>query len=89
VVAGAAVTDAAEAGALRRRRATCPGGLRMRAARWPALAASPTFLAMAFFAGAPGQAMCGTMHGGPLSGMPAMYLMMAAFHVGAWLRPGG
>lgn len=59
------------------------------AARWLALAASPTFALMALLSSVLGggqadmRGAAATMS--PLGGMITMYLLMSAFHVGAWL----
>jgi hypothetical protein len=56
-----------------------PGG-------WLALAAAPTFAAMALWSAfAAGEPVCG-MGSSPLGGMTAMYLLMGAFHLAPWLR---
>jgi hypothetical protein len=62
-----------------------------RAARWLALAAAPTFALMALLSlpgfGVPPAMSCMAPHGaGWLSGMAPMYLLMSAFHCGAWLK---
>ena len=55
-----------------------------------ALAAAPTFAAMALLTalmgGGPAATLCGAMQGGPFNGMVTMYLLMSAFHVGPWLK---
>lgn len=62
----------------------------LSAARWLALAASPTFAAMALLTGVltgghPGMGgASATMS--PLSGMVTMYVLMSVFHAGAWLN---
>ena len=57
---------------------------------WLALAASPTFAIMALLAriaeGGPADVLCSISSGSPLSGMPAMYLLMSAFHLTPWLK---
>jgi hypothetical protein len=62
-----------------------------RAARWLALAATPTFAVMALVtslqAAGAGVMLCSATPGGsPLDGMVMMYLLMSAFHAGPWLR---
>ena len=59
-------------------------------AEWLSLAATPVFAAMALAAsisGGPADALCSVSHeASPLSGMAAMYAMMAVFHLGPWLK---
>jgi hypothetical protein len=59
-------------------------------ADWLALAASPTFAAMALLAlvpgGDPARLLCSAAHASPLGGMATMYLLMSAFHMAPWLR---
>lgn len=61
-----------------------------RVADWLALAAAPTFAAMALLTGLlggdPAAMLCSSAHGSPLSGMGTMYLLMSAFHAGPWLK---
>ena len=53
-------------------------------ARWLSLAAAPTFAAMALWSALAGhEPICGAS---PHSGMTAMYGLMCAFHLGAWLK---
>jgi hypothetical protein len=70
-----------------------PGGgatAKLRAADRLALAASPTFAAMALLTvlleGDPALALCSGTPGWPLSGMATMYLLMSAFHAAPWLN---
>ena len=60
----------------------------IRVANWLSLAAAPTFAIMALVTGVAGnQAMlCAAGQGSPLSGMAAMYALMSAFHLVAWLK---
>lgn len=59
-------------------------------ARWLALAATPTFAIMAaltaMIGGGPADMLCAAGQGSVLGGMVPMYLLMSAFHSGAWLR---
>lgn len=60
-------------------------------ADWLCLAAAPTFALMAVLTciqGGDAAMMCmgAPLAGLPLTGMPAMYLLMAAFHLAPWLR---
>lgn len=60
-------------------------------ADWLTLAAAPTFAFMALLTAVPGggplDVLCSAMPGAsPFSGMALMYLLMSAFHLGAWLR---
>ncbi|MGX1169667.1 hypothetical protein AB7M16_005933 [Bradyrhizobium sp. USDA 372] len=59
-------------------------------ARWLGLAATPTFAMMALLTamlgGGPADMLCGAGQGSLLGGMVPMYLLMSAFHAGAWLR---
>jgi hypothetical protein len=61
-----------------------------RLVRWLALAATPTFAIMAvltaMIGGGPADMLCAAGHGAMLGGMVPMYLLMSAFHAGAWLR---
>lgn len=68
-----------------------PGG-RLRGRDYLALAATPTFAVMALltvFNGQDHEAMSDTRTGllAPFSGMTAMYLLMAFFHLGSWFKP--
>jgi hypothetical protein len=77
----------------------CSGGSDAQARRtigafWAAdglaLAASPTWAAMALLSGirgsGPAEMLCPAAHVSPLGGMLTMYLLMSAFHAGPWLR---
>jgi len=61
-------------------------------ADWLCLAAAPTFALMALLSCLQGGdaamlCMCASPLTGPsLTGMPAMYLLMSAFHLAPWLR---
>ena len=60
------------------------------AADWLSLAAAPAFVTMALMTvalGGEADPLCSAAHAGsPFGGMVAMYLLMGAFHSGAWLR---
>ncbi|CAM5439532.1 hypothetical protein MAUB1S_07421 [Mycolicibacterium aubagnense] len=61
----------------------------LMASDWLALAASPTFAAMALVTGVtggPAEMLCSSTTGMPLGGMVVMYLLMSAFHLAPWLR---
>ncbi|MBZ9897823.1 MULTISPECIES: hypothetical protein [unclassified Mesorhizobium] len=68
----------------------CPDqdAARLGIADWLGLAAAPTFALMALLAGIFGgdAAMLCMGTSSPLTGMPAMYLLMSAFHLAPWLR---
>jgi hypothetical protein len=58
-------------------------------ARWLHLAATPTFAIMALLTAVNGRTMeslCSSEHGGPLSGMVTMYILMTVFHSRPWLN---
>lgn len=59
-------------------------------ADWLCLAAAPTFALMALLTwmlGGNASMLCmGMPDASPLTGMPAMYLLMSAFHLAPWLR---
>ncbi|WP_027062015.1 hypothetical protein [Mesorhizobium loti] len=61
-------------------------------ADWLCLAAAPTFAVMALLSclqGSDASMMCMgalPLTGPSLTGMPAMYLLMSAFHLAPWLR---
>ncbi|MBZ9797682.1 hypothetical protein [Mesorhizobium sp. ES1-4] len=63
-----------------------------RIADWLCLAAAPTFALMALLSclqGGDAAMLCmgaSPLSGPTLTGMPAMYLMMSAFHLAPWLR---
>jgi hypothetical protein len=64
---------------------TAPLGI----AGWLCLAAAPTFGIMALLSciqGSDASMMCMGGTASPLTGMPAMYLLMSAFHLTPWLR---
>ncbi|CAN7668172.1 hypothetical protein [Mesorhizobium sp. LjNodule214] len=53
------------------------------------LAAAPTFALMALLTcvqGSDAAMLCMDANASPLTGMPAMYLLMSAFHLAPWLR---
>jgi hypothetical protein len=60
------------------------------AARWLALAATPTFALMAVltaaFGGRPADTICTAESVCPLNLMVVMYALMSAFHLPTWLR---
>lgn len=58
-------------------------------AGWLCLAAAPTFGIMALLSciqGSNAAMLCMGGNASPLTGMPAMYLLMSAFHLAPWLR---
>ena len=61
-----------------------------RAADWLALAAAPTFAAMAVMTAVAGEGtmagLCSAVGSGPFNGMVPMYLLMSVFHLGPWIR---
>jgi len=62
------------------------------AAGWLALAASPTFMLMAWIAAndPPPIAFCSSASNMlPIDAMTAMYLLMSLFHLSPWLKLGG
>ena len=62
----------------------------LRAGDRLALAASPTFAIMALLSavlgGGAAEMLCSAAQMSALSGMTTMYLLMSAFHAGAWLK---
>ncbi len=62
----------------------------LSAGDWLGFAAGPTFATMALLTGVSGggpQDMCAAAHGASaLTGMAAMYALMAVFHARPWLR---
>lgn len=63
----------------------------LRVPRLLALAAAPTFAAMALWsvvAPSPARMLCSAASGSPLDAMTAMYLLMAVFHLQPWLQVG-
>ncbi|TGQ64154.1 hypothetical protein EN829_020600 [Mesorhizobium sp. M00.F.Ca.ET.186.01.1.1] len=55
-------------------------------ADWLCLAAAPTFALMALVS-LSGEGAMGCLGApSPIAGMPAMYLLMSAFHLAPWLR---
>lgn len=60
----------------------------LRAADLLALAAAPTFAAMALATGVFGgpDMLCAGEAASPLTGMATMYLLMSVFHLAPWLR---
>jgi hypothetical protein len=69
---------------------TRPLSSAFNSSEWLALAASPAFAMMALLTGvaddSPANVLCSMSRGLRLSGMPAMYLLMSAFHVAPWLK---
>lgn len=67
------------------------GAVALGAARWLSLAGTPVFAAMAVLTGVLESGNAGAICGPgqqpfALGGMTAMYLLMSAFHGGAWLK---
>ena len=67
------------------------GRTELSAVRLLALAATPTFAAMALLSavhggGMPDMMCSATQEGSLLTGMVPMYLLMSAFHLGPWLN---
>ena len=61
-------------------------GAALPAANWLGLAAAPTFAIMALLTSVGGQPDILCAAAAPLNGMSAMYLLMSAFHLPAWLK---
>ena len=51
-----------------------------------ALAATPIFAAMTAIGSGSRDVICSAVHGSQLLGMPTMYVLMSAVHLGPWLR---